>query len=531
MTAAGGDGPVGPETGAAKEEHARVARNVLSSYALRGGLALSVLLLTPYLFRRLGTGGFGTWSVMFTVTTLFGIFEYGFASGITKYVAELRARAENRQLDAIVGAGVVLMAVAGVVALCACAAVGIFAGGLAADGDESAFRTGMLVLGVAMLVRMTCGAYGAALTGFQRFDLANGAEVIVVVGFPLGCVAALEAGGDVLSVAIAFGIANAATGVSLAILLHSTDRGLSLRPRVVAGTGRMLAGFGSFALLTEGMRFIAVRMDTIVIAAIRSAAAAAPFAAALKLQSGVQALTSPFAEVLMPMTSELWARGRRDVVVWRFFLATRAVLQATLPVAAGFALFAGDVVEVWLGADAPEVTASIIVVLMAVQIVALSGMPAESVLIGIGQIRTVSMIALAQGISNVALSIFLVSAYGAIGAALGTLFTTAVLVQARFPIVSRAIGSSIPMLLRRSFAPAIVSSIPALALMIAVRVTLPQGLGRLLLGLGGGLAVAALIGLLQVGPSRLGDLLRSSMRSISREPPEERLAVESVSAE
>jgi O-antigen/teichoic acid export membrane protein len=516
---------------AASEERTLVARNVLSSYALRSGLVLSVLLLTPYLFRKLGVDGFGTWSVMFTVTTLFGIFEYGFASGITKYVAELRARGETRRLEVIIGAGVVLMALAGVIALCACIAVGSFADGLAAGDDRDSFQTGMFVLGAAMFVRMTCGAYGAALAGFQRFDLANGAEVLAVVGFPLGCVAALESGGDVLSVAIAFGIANAATGLSLALLLHSTERGLSLRPRLSAGTGRMLAGFGSFALLTEGMRFIAVRMDTIVIAAIRSAAAAAPFAAAVKLQSGVQALTSPFAVVLMPMTSDLWARGRRDVVTRRFFLATRAVLQATLPVAAGFALFAGDLVEVWLGAGAPEVTASIIIVLMVVQIIALSGMPAESVLIGIGRVRTVSLIALVQGISNLSLSIFLVSRYGAIGAALGTLFTTALLSQARFPIVSRAIGTSIPMLLRRSMAPALVSALPALALMTVFRVVLPEGLGRLVLGLGGGIAVAALIGLWQIGPSRLGDVLRSSLGSISREPPEEQLAVESVRAE
>src|SRR4051812_514644 len=55
----------------------RFARNVLSSYGLRGLRAVSVLLLTPYLFRQLGLDGFGTWSVVFTIATVFSLVEYG----------------------------------------------------------------------------------------------------------------------------------------------------------------------------------------------------------------------------------------------------------------------------------------------------------------------------------------------------------------------------------------------------------------------------------------------------------------------
>src|ERR687897_946859 len=59
----------------------RFFRNAVTSYGQTGLLGLSALLLTPYLFRTLGTGGFGTWSVMFTLTAVFSVVEVGVAAG------------------------------------------------------------------------------------------------------------------------------------------------------------------------------------------------------------------------------------------------------------------------------------------------------------------------------------------------------------------------------------------------------------------------------------------------------------------
>src|SRR5919109_3643426 len=91
-------------------ERVAIARNAASSYGARALLGLSVLLVTPYLFRRLGTAGFGTWSVMFTVTTVFSLLEFVFSAGVTKFIAEYRAQAHRRDdLNTALGAGVTLM--------------------------------------------------------------------------------------------------------------------------------------------------------------------------------------------------------------------------------------------------------------------------------------------------------------------------------------------------------------------------------------------------------------------------------------
>jgi O-antigen/teichoic acid export membrane protein len=496
-----------------------IARNAASAYGIRALRAVSVLLITPYLFRRLGAGGFGTWSVMFTLTTVFALLEYGFATGVTKLLAELRGAGRRRELEQTLGAAVVIMGGLGVLAAAVSAGMGVFGSGLASSGEEEGFRVGMLVLAGAMLVRLPLVAYGAGLMGYHRFDLYNLSEGVTVVGFTGGAIAAVETGTGVLGLGIAWAGALVAGGVTYFVLLVRTDRTLSLRPRFGSRADRRrIERFSFLTLLADSMVFFGQRMDTLVIAAIRNAAQAAPFAAVNKLTSGLQGLTFPFVVQLMPMVSELHAQGRDSEVRRRFTIATRIALQLTLPFAVAFSLFSTDIVDTWLGPSAPDVTVAIIVVLMAVQLVTLSAFPAEKVLVGIGRVRAVGTLALIEGLSNLGLSVVLVSAYGAIGAALGTLFTSTVLAPIKFPLACRAVGCSTSRFLRDSVVPAIVGSLPAVAAMMVVWFVLPSGALRLAIGLSLGTAIAIAVGAAQIGPRQTLATLRTIRAGAAPDP-------------
>jgi O-antigen/teichoic acid export membrane protein len=492
-------------------EPARIARNATTSYAVRGLLGLSALLLTPYLFRRLGAEGFGTWSVVFTLATIFLLIQVGFSVGVVKFVAELQAQRRRRELEAVVGAGVWLMALLGGVALAIAAGEAVLLDGLAAEEHREAFRLGMIAVGAGEVLRFPCSVYGAALQGHQRYDLTNLAQGVAIVSFAAAAVTSVELGGGVLGVAIAYAATTVLEGVLYALLLRRVDPELPLLPRASSRSERgRIVRFSSFALLADSMAFVGQRMDVVFIAAIRNAAAAAPFAAAVKLQSALQALIIPFISFLMPMMSDLWARGSRAEVARRLAISTRVGLQLTLPVALGFALFAEDIVEVWLGPDAPETTVAIIVVLVAVQSVWALATPAHKMLVGIGRVRLVGLLAVVEGLLNVALSVSLIFAYGAVGAAFGTLFSSALLGPIKLPIACRSIGASTGGLLARSVVPALVSSLPGAGAMLAVRLLLPAGGWRLALGLGLGILLSAGVGTLQVGPRRVLSLLAAA---------------------
>jgi O-antigen/teichoic acid export membrane protein len=420
----------------------------------------------------------------------------------------------KEELERILGAAVVLMGALGVAAGGLVAGGAFLLDGLAAAGEEDDFRLGMLAVAGATALRLPLFAYAAALQGYQRFDLFNLSLITTTAGSAIGAVIAVEAGAGVFGVAMAHALALAGGAVLYTGFLRRADRAVSLRPRFDPMAGRRLLGFSSLTLLADSMVFAAQRMDVVIIAAVRDARAAAPYAAALKLQSAVQSLTLPFVNLLMPMVAELWALGRRDDIVARLALATRAALQVTLPVAAGVALFAPDIVAVWLGPSAPDVTVAIIAVLMAVQVVTLTSTPAEKALVGIGRVRTVGGLAVVEGITNVALTVVLVVEIGALGAALGTLATSAALAPLKIPLLCRALGYPLPHFLRRSALPALAASIPALAAMVAARMLLPSGAGRLVVGLGAGIALSVAVAAVQLGPRRLVHAFRTGGASL-----------------
>src|SRR5947209_5247287 len=93
----------GSEPGAPGSDRRGIARNAISSYGVRGMRIVVTLLMTPYLFRRLGAGGFGTWSVVFTFATIYQLVEFGFTVGVQKFAAEHGARGDDEELGRDIG--------------------------------------------------------------------------------------------------------------------------------------------------------------------------------------------------------------------------------------------------------------------------------------------------------------------------------------------------------------------------------------------------------------------------------------------
>ena len=491
-------------------ELGRIVRNALSAYGMRAVMAVSVLILTPYLYRELGAAGFGTWSVVFVIANIFTLIETGFARGVSQVVARQLGEGDRAAVSETVGTSVVLLGMLGVFAAAVSIAIGVFLPGLAADSAEHAFTVGMVVLGIERLIYFPLSAYAAALVGYQRYDLYNFGNALNAAAYTIGAIVAVEAGGDVLAVIVTFAAAHMLMGVVNVVSMRRTDVRLAVHPRLGDAVRRRgLTRFSSYVLLAESMTFIGQRMDTLVIAAIRGAAAAGPYAAVLKLQTGLQSLTLPVVYQLMPMVSDLWARGRSSEVGRRFGLATRIVLQVTLPPAAALALFSADTIDLWLGKGTPEVAEAILVILMFVQIVMLTAAPAEQILVGIGRVRAVGLLTLVEGISNLAVSIVLVYLYGAIGAAVGTLVTSGLISPLKVPLACRSVGLSTLAFVQKTILVAVASSLPAVAAMLLVRIFMSPGPGRLALGLliGGALAVG--VGAWQIGPNRAREGLRS----------------------
>ena len=185
-----------------RREGARFARNALSSYGARGLYALTLLVLTPYLYVRLGEPGFGTWAVMFTFTMVFTLVFTGFAAGLTKVLADQHAAGRREAFAASLG-------------------------GFRPDPGRARHRGGRRVPARRRAAARSRrrglrarlhGRHGGArrldarassrpgrtpprCSPLQRYDLYSAGGVVSSVGFTAGAVLAVETGAGVLGVA------------------------------------------------------------------------------------------------------------------------------------------------------------------------------------------------------------------------------------------------------------------------------------------------------------------------------------------
>ena len=497
----------------------RAVRNAATGYGVRAVLGVSVLVLTPYLYRQLGAGGFGTWSVIWSIAAIFTVLEFGGLASISKHVAHARGAGRQDELERTVGGGVTLMALAGLLAAAVCLAVAAFGGGLAAAGERDDFELGLTILAAVAIVRLPLIAYDAVLVGYQRYDLHNTIWCVTVLVFSLAAVAAVELGWGVAGVSGAYGLGLLVGGVLAAIMLARVDRGLPLRPRRPdAAEARALAGLGSYGTLSDSMLLVGQRLDTTVIAAIRGSVAAAPYAAAVKVQSAVQSLVLPFAELLMPMLSELWGRDERAEVVRRFIAGTALVLQVVVPVSVAIALLSSDLTDLWLGSDASHVTSEVMALLVISQIFWLAAIPADRALIATGRVRAAGVLAVCEGLGNLGLSIVLVSAYGAVGAAISTLVVSALLTPVRIPLACSAIGVGTSTILVRGIVRPVLTAIPAIAVMVGLSALLQPGPGRIGAVIVAGAVIHAGVVIAQVGPRRARELVKEARSRPAADP-------------
>ena len=223
---------------------------------------------------------------MFTLTTVFSMLEVGFSLGTTKFIAQHRAENRRQEMEATLGASVVLMMGLGLVALAVSVAIGALC--LRPRGRR---RRRRLPRGHdhprrRLLRAPPLLAYGSALAGYQRYDLYNLGQAVTVIVSTVGAIAVVTAGGGVLGVAIAYAVAFVAGGIGYALLLRRLDSRLRLVPR--GGSDRSAPDGPRFQLVHVARRQHDVRRGSARHGGDRrpqERRRRAPFAAANKLQT------------------------------------------------------------------------------------------------------------------------------------------------------------------------------------------------------------------------------------------------------
>jgi O-antigen/teichoic acid export membrane protein len=416
----------------------RVLRNVMTNYLRFISAGVIGFLITPVMVHVLGDHEYGLWVTIFSLTGYFGLFDQGIRPSLVRYVSRDFAKGDRAGLSRTLSSAVVLYTLVGAVTMLGAVIVAATCERWIhlTPAQLPVARTVVLLAGASLAVGFPFGVFGAALSGLQRYDIANAIGIGIGVVRALAFVAVLRLHGGLIGLAwvsLAVNLlGHALSWLALARLLPRLPLGAAWVDRAHLA---LIGSYSGFAFIGALATSIAFQTDSLVITAFLSAALVTPFALAAGLVENARSLVHSATWVLSPTASEMETLGEKDKLHALVVGGSKYSVLLSWPVLLGLIVFGDNLMRTWVGAryaatapllsvltphGPPASAAQVLVVLALPTLIALPQSTASSVLYGVSRHRGIVTLSIINALVNLVLSILWVKPLGIAGVALGT---------------------------------------------------------------------------------------------------------------
>jgi O-antigen/teichoic acid export membrane protein len=473
----------------------RVVRNVLSNWGTFIFAALINFFLTPFIVRSLGDAAYGTWVLLVSLTGYMGLLDLGVRGAVTRYVARFHAREDHENAGRITSTALLIFGAIGVVAILVSLAIAVFI--LPHFHIPAAYqgkaRIVIFLIGTSFAISLISGVFGGILIGLQRFDYSNGVEVVVTILRAIAVFLCLRHGLGLVTLALI------QASFSLSRLLGNFILTRSLYPQLPVGRqywGRnelkLIFSYGFYSFLLQMAGSLIIYSDSVVIGAFSEVRWVTFFAIAGSLVDYARSLISGISQTVSPMMSGLEARQRENELRNVFLTAARYATLLALPIAITFALRGHSFIGLWMGPRYADISGQILVVLAVTVFFAGTNHTVGATVLGLGRHKAIVPIHVAEGLCNLALSIFWVRRYGIVGVAWGTTLPNLFPSLLAYPwYMRRVLGIPLQTYYLNNFIRPALSMVPFALVTFAVEKNWPAGnLPQFFLGVAGALTAA-----------------------------------------
>ncbi len=412
------------------------------------GLPLAVALVTvPFVLRGLGVARFGVLSLVWILLNYFTILDLGLNRALTKFVAEALGRGDHERVPALLWTTVVVQTALGVLGGVLLAAVTpLLAERVLHVPPEllSEAETTLYLLAASVPAILVSSSFRGVLEASQRFDLVNAISVpsnlalyllpatAVLLGFRLPGMMALFLATKVILLIALFGLSVHA----LPILRHSFPVRPSLLPP--------LLNFGGWITVSSIVGPIMRYLDRFIIASLHTVGAVAYYTVPFDLVERFWIVPASIVMTLFPAFSALTAT-RRESLEGIQIRTIKYLLTGMGPILLLTALFADDILRVWLGAEfALKSTPALRILVLGAVIGMLAPVPG-SLLQGVGRPDLIAFVYLGFLLPNAVAVWYLVEGMGIVGAALSFACRTVIETGVLFYLSWRKAGCAMPL--------------------------------------------------------------------------------------
>ncbi|HET7892390.1 MAG TPA: oligosaccharide flippase family protein [Candidatus Sulfotelmatobacter sp.] len=455
-----------------KVDKVALFKNVGSSWFALGINVLAGIFLSPYILHHLGDEAFGLWVLIFSVTGYYGLFDLGIRSSIIRYVAKYSTVAQNDDLNRLINTALFSYSAIGAVALLITITLSFNVGSIFRISGDSipVARWLFLMVGASVALGFPLGVFGGILEGLQRFYVLNITSVAATTMRALLIVIALHYGYGLLTVTL----------ITVALPLFTSLINATIVLRVLP------LRFGTQHLSRESLRRIAsysgttfiiivatrlrFKTDALVIGTFLSSAAITYFTIGSRLVDYAGEVVSGLAQLFVPMSSKSDATGDLAGLRKIFVAGNRACALIIFPIAALLIILGKSVIEAWVGARYVATSYPVLLILVVPYTLMLAQSASTRVLFGMAKHRTLAIVILLEGASNLMLSILLVRPFGILGDAVGTAIPLACTTLVFLPRhLCRVLNLRIGVYLREAFLLPFMLCVPLIAVLLLMR--------------------------------------------------------------
>jgi O-antigen/teichoic acid export membrane protein len=404
--------------------------NVSSNWAFYVLNVAVAFYLSPFMVRMLGDLQFGAWNILVSLTGYMGLVDLGTRSAVVKYAAEYWAKKEYGRFTSQFYSSFLSLVLGGSALLITALALRDHLGvWLNISGPlRDYFAAAIIPSVLAVVFSIGNGLISGYIAGVGRYDISNLAGSVSLTLRTGGIVFVLSRGGGLPALAWVVALTAAVSCPIAFLLLRGLVPALRFSPASFSLESWLeVVRYGLFAFLNQVAARISQETGNIVVGAGVSTTATAYYAIGLSLTGYLKSFVSAAAIVAIPLTSGMAAL--KDMAgTWRVtVLGTRFSVGAALCGVISFFILGRDFLMLWLGERFAVNTWPTGLILLIALVFISAQQFSGAMLFGRGKAKFPAFVMLASAIINVLLSVLLVRKVGALGVALGTLISAAVI--------------------------------------------------------------------------------------------------------
>ena len=450
-------------------------RNIGSNWVLILVTIGATYLITPFVIHALGKEGYGTWTLITSMTGYMSLLALGVPAACVRYLTQYVAQSDSGKMNQAIGSCAGLYLIVGGAA----AAIGAVLTMVFALYDiPSAFQAEATLAFALMVLTVSGGFIGLLPEGimFAHHDfilrnLVRVSGVLLRLGLTLGLLmlhASLVVLAAIQLACLAFDF-----GVSwLLITRRYPEVRISLSD-FDRGMVRHIFSFSLYVLLLNAGARLSFETDAIVIGAFMGVASIPFFAVANSLVVYLMEFMVAIAAVVAPMVTKLNTDGNLVLLRETFLKWSKIALSLTMVAGLFLAVLGPRFLGWWIDPSFEGPAGAVLQILVISSLVFLPVRAvALPVLIGLGKPRTPAIALAAAGVLNLGLSIVLIGPFGLAGVALGTAIPNILFAVFVLAIACRELEISLPNYLKYVVPRATVGAVPVLALLLWFRLGL-----------------------------------------------------------